>query len=70
MMAFAEAAQSRWVVCGREGEKGVLATSELVDRGSWHTDRPEGVLCGWPRSPLAYNFHTRTGSGEASCEVV
>jgi hypothetical protein len=33
------------MVCGCEGEKGVLATSELVDRGSWHTAKGLKASC-------------------------
>jgi hypothetical protein len=37
--------ETPFMVRGREGEKGVLATSEFVDRGSCHAAKSKGALC-------------------------
>ena len=37
--------ETPFMVRGREGEKGVLATSEFVDRWSCHAAKSKGALC-------------------------
>jgi hypothetical protein len=42
--------ETPFMVRGREGEKGVLTTSEFVDRGSCHAVKSKGALRSWPRT--------------------
>jgi hypothetical protein len=58
--------ETAFVVRGREGEKGVLATSEFVDRGSVHVTKstaPCAVSLGHPSVQLT---HLRADGGAGS----